>query len=96
MPTSGRSQPPKKHDSADIGREDDLTRNSLQRQPIFCPSDWITRAEAARIRGVTRQAIAKLVRKGSFETLQIAGNILLKRADVLAYTPKSGGRPSKS
>ena len=32
-------------------------------EPLL-PSDWISQAEAARLRGVSRQAIAKLVRNG--------------------------------
>jgi excisionase family DNA binding protein len=44
--------------------------------------DWISQAEAARIRGVSRQAIARLIRKGRFRVLRIAGKTLLKRAEV--------------
>ena len=47
------------------------------------------------MRGVTRQAIAKLVRKGKLTTLQIAGHTLVKRADVEAYQPEPGGRPTR-
>jgi excisionase family DNA binding protein len=67
-----------------------------QRQPVSDAGEWITKAEAARIRGVTRQAIAKLVRKGKLTTLQIAGHTLVKRAEVGAYKPEPGGRPSRS
>lgn len=48
------------------------------------------------MRGVTRQAIAKLVSKGKFTTLEIAGHKLVKRADVEAYKPEPGGRPARS
>jgi excisionase family DNA binding protein len=57
------------------------------------PSDWISQAEAARIRGVSRQAIAKLVKQGRLRTLEIAGHILVHRADVLAFVRKPPGRP---
>lgn len=70
-------------------------KKGSQSQPIFNPAEWITKAEAARIRGVSRQAIAKLVRKGKLLTLEIAGRSLLKRADVEAYQPEPGGRPAR-
>ena len=53
--------------------------------PKLKPDEWITQAEAARIRGVTRQAIARLVEKGRFQLLTIAGRVLLRRAEVEAY-----------
>jgi len=34
---------------------------------------WISQAEAAKLRGVSRQAIAQLVKRGRFETLLIGG-----------------------
>jgi excisionase family DNA binding protein len=57
--------------------------------------DWISQAEAARIRGVSRQAIARLVGKGRFRVLRIGGKTLLKRADVKSYQPEAPGRPRK-
>jgi hypothetical protein len=74
-----------------------LEQNELkgsQKQPVFDPTEWITKAEAARIRRVTRQAIAKLVAKGKLATLEIAGNTLVRRGDVEAYRPSRGGRPA--
>ena len=56
-------------------------------------SEWISQAEAARLRGVTRQSIAKLVRKGRFRTLSVGGHIFVLRRDVLDYEPQSAGRP---
>ena len=69
--------------------------NGLHCQPVFNPDEWITKAEAARIRGVSRQAIGKLARKGKFATFEIAGNVLLKKKDVEGYQPEPGGRPSE-
>ena len=57
--------------------------------------DWISQAEAARIRGVSRQAIARLIGKGRFRVLRIGGKTLLKRADVKSYQPEEPGRPRK-
>jgi excisionase family DNA binding protein len=59
------------------------------------PSDWISQAEAARLRGVSRQAIAILVRKKRLGILKIAGKTLLRRKDVEDFTPEPGGRPPK-
>jgi len=57
--------------------------------------DWISQAEAARIRGVSRQAIARLVKKGRLRVLRIAGKVLLKRLDVKSFEPEQPGRPRK-
>ena len=78
------------------GKPGKTGQKGSQRQPIFNAGEWITKAEAARVRGVTRQAIAKLVAKGKLDTLKIAGHTLVKRADVEAYKPQPGGRPSRS
>jgi len=49
-------------------------------------SVWISQAEAARIRGVSREAIRKLVAKDRFRTLSIGGRKLIHREDVLSHT----------
>ena len=59
----------------------------------FCPDDWITQAEAARLRGVTRQAIHRLVRRGKITTLEVGGVVLVKRVEVETFRPGSAGRP---
>jgi excisionase family DNA binding protein len=64
-----------------------------QKQPIFRTDEWITQAQAARLRRVSRQAIAKLIRKGTFSILEIGGRIFLRRRDVEEYRPAQGGRP---
>jgi excisionase family DNA binding protein len=56
---------------------------------------WISQAEAARIRGVSPQAIGRLLKKGRFRSLQIGGRILLDRREVENYRPKRTGRPRK-
>ena len=57
--------------------------------------EWISQAEAARIRRVSRQAIARLIKKGRFRILRIAGKVLLKRSEVEAYAPEQPGRPRR-
>ena len=56
-------------------------------------SQWISQAEAARSRRVSKQAISKLVRKGRMRSIQIGGHVLVNRADVEAFEPKQAGRP---
>ena len=57
----------------------------------FDADEWISQAEAANIRGVTRQAIARLVKKGRFSTLPIGGKTLLKRSEVEEFVPHRPG-----
>ena len=59
-------------------------------------SDLITQAEAARLRGVSRQAIGKLVRQGKLKTYEVAGRQLLRKSEVVKYEIKPSGRPRKS
>lgn len=76
------------------------TNNGLTMSTIYIATgsvseEWISQAEAARIRGVSRQAIARLVKKGRFQVLRIGGKVLLKRCEVNAYEPAQSGRPRK-
>ena len=57
------------------------------------PTEWISQAEASRLRGVTRQAIAKLVSNGRLRSLEVGGRALVSRVDVLAFEPNPAGRP---
>lgn len=57
--------------------------------------DWISQAEAARIRRVSRQAISRLIKKGRFQILKIGGKVLLKRSQVKSYEPEQPGRRPK-
>lgn len=60
------------------------------------PEDWISQAEAAKLRNVSRQAISQLVQKGRFRTFEISRHVLVHRRDVLNFKPDKGGRPPKS
>jgi excisionase family DNA binding protein len=57
--------------------------------------DWVSQAEAARIRGVSRQAISRLIKKGRFQVLEIGGKVLLNRSEIEAFVPELPGRPAK-
>lgn len=55
-------------------------------------SDWITQADAARLRNVSRQAIAQLVGNGRLRTLNVGGRTFVSRLDVLEFAPNPPGR----
>jgi hypothetical protein len=57
---------------------------------------WISQSQAARIRGVSQEAIAHLIKKGRFRVLRIAGKVLLNRHEVETYKIKPTGRPRKA
>lgn len=57
--------------------------------------DWISQAEAARLRGVSRQAIARLVQRGRLKILHIGGRTLVRRKDIERFEPEPAGRPPK-
>jgi excisionase family DNA binding protein len=57
--------------------------------------DLISQAEAARLRGVTRQAIARLIKRGRLRAVNVAGRLLLLREDVMRFEPDAAGRPSR-
>jgi excisionase family DNA binding protein len=59
------------------------------------PNEWMSQAEAARLRGVSRQAIALLVKKGRLPVLKIGGRLLVRRKEVEEFTPEPAGRPPK-
>lgn len=70
-----------------------MTKSSSFSKKDFNPDDWISQAEAADLRGVSRQAIHQLVQKGRFRTCEVAGRTLVLREDVVQYEPSKGGRP---
>ena len=59
------------------------------------PNDLITQAEAARIRGVSHEAIRHLVREGRFKVIRVGGKPFVLRSEIKAYRPGVGGRPPK-
>ena len=57
--------------------------------------DWISQVEAARIRGVSKQAIAKLIKRNRISAQTIGGRMLVRRSEVEAFVPMPIGRPRK-
>lgn len=57
--------------------------------------EWISQAEAARIRGVSRQAIAELVKRQRLATLKIGGRLLVQRKAIEEFKENRAGRRPK-
>jgi predicted DNA-binding protein (UPF0251 family) len=55
--------------------------------------EYISQAEAARIRGISQEAIADLIRRGRLAAVSVAGRTLILRAEVEAFVPQPIGRP---
>lgn len=59
------------------------------------PEDWITLAEAARLRNTSRQAISNLVKRKRLETLKIGGHIFVNKSAVRSFLEAPPGRKAK-
>lgn len=57
------------------------------------PEELISQAQAAKIRGVSHQAIVRLVARGKFKTFKIGDKVFLVRSEVESYKPGKAGRP---
>ncbi|MBC8032286.1 MAG: helix-turn-helix domain-containing protein [Pyrinomonadaceae bacterium] len=60
------------------------------------PKDLITQSEAARLRGVSPEAIADLIRRGRLDTYEVAGRLHVRRSDIQKFKAQPGGRPPKT
>jgi excisionase family DNA binding protein len=67
---------------------------STNKNPIEIPNDLISQAEAARLRGVSRQAIKKLVGAGRLTAYPLGGRDLVRKSEVLRFVPLKPGRRS--
>jgi predicted DNA-binding protein (UPF0251 family) len=56
---------------------------------------YISKAEAARVIGTTRQTMFNLVRRGHFTTKLVTGRVLVLRSEVEKYVARPKGRPPK-
>jgi hypothetical protein len=59
-------------------------------------SDLISQAEAARLRGVTRAAIADLIKRRKLRSVEVAGRALVYRSEIINYEQGEPGRPRKT
>jgi excisionase family DNA binding protein len=58
--------------------------------------DLITQAEAARLRGVTREAIYDLVARGRLQAIEIGGQRFVRKSEVIGFESLPAGRPPRS
>jgi excisionase family DNA binding protein len=58
--------------------------------------DLISQVEAAELRGVSKAAIADLIRRGRLQTITVAGRPLLRRSDVEKFEPHQGWPKGKT
>jgi predicted DNA-binding protein YlxM (UPF0122 family) len=70
-----------------------LTKTSTNDEKL---ENYISQAEAARIRGVSKQAIADLIKRGRLSKITLAGRSLVLLSEVKEFVPKPKlGRPPK-
>lgn len=53
--------------------------------------EWMSKGDAARARGVSRQAIWELVNRGRLTTYRFKGRVYVSRAEVLGFAPRPRG-----
>ncbi len=58
-------------------------------------SDLITQAEAAELRGVSRAAIASLVKRGRLRKKVLFNNVLVYRSEILTFEKEKPGPKTK-
>ena len=58
-------------------------------------NDLITQADAARLRAVSREAIADLITRGRLQTVEIAGQRFVRRSEIENFEERKAGRPPK-
>ena len=54
-------------------------------------NEWMSKGDAARARGVSRQAIWELVNRGRLTTCRFKGRVYVSRAEVLGFAPRPRG-----
>ena len=70
-------------------------RKSFEAIERTTPGKYISQAEAARIRGVSKQAIANLINRDRLSAVSVAGRTLVLRSEVEAFVPQPVGHPPK-
>lgn len=75
-----------------------LVEKSFVVSPVMAKIDTeelLTVAQAAEVRGVSRQAINHLIRQNKLEAVDIAGRRFVRRGDLERFAPDKGGRPKE-
>jgi hypothetical protein len=60
------------------------------------PNELVSVKEAAKMRGVSTQAIHRLMKRGRFTIIEVRERNFLLRKEVEAFVPDVGGRPRKN
>ena len=55
------------------------------------PDEWMSKSDASRARGVSRQAIWELVRRGRLTTRRFRGRVYVSRAEVMSFKRRPRG-----
>jgi len=63
----------------------------LQQAETFNTKEWMSKGDAARARGVSRQAIWELVNRGRLTTCRFKGRVYVSRAEVLGFARRPRG-----
>jgi excisionase family DNA binding protein len=69
-----------------------LNNSTTNKREFDKPEDWISQAEAARVRRVSQQAIKNLIVRKRIQSLKIGGKILVRRTEIESFVaqPKLG------
>jgi len=59
-------------------------------------SDYRTITEAAELRGVSRQAIFELIKRGRLKATRLGSQWLIRKSDIRRFKPQPAGRPPQS
>lgn len=63
----------------------------------FNPEELVSQATAARMRGVSKQAITGLIQRGKLKTVVIDDHVFLLRTEIEGFKPDvPGPRPKRS
>lgn len=60
----------------------------------FNIQEWISKSEAAKLRGISRQAIWELVRRGRLTTFEFGHRVFLNRSEVMNFQRRPRGPAS--
>lgn len=72
-----------------VFRDEPLRMNTEPEQlETLDKNEWMSKGDAARARGVSRQAIWDLVNRGRLRTCRFKGRVYVSRAEVLGFAPR--------
>lgn len=57
--------------------------------------DWLTAQGVADLKGVSRQSVARAIKRGALRGIRWGRFFVVHRADAVAWKPSERGRPRK-